>query len=91
MVNRQKKVICLDTGEIFESVGEAARYAGRRMSTMSRHLHGERATCGGKRYQFYDEYQSTHICDMCPNINNGDCPGYDDCQIWQDASRGLFS
>ena len=52
---RVKKVRCVETGEIFESVGAAAKYAGRSISTMSRHLNGYRSRCGEYHYEFVDD------------------------------------
>ena len=54
-----KKVICLETGDVFERVGDAAKFAGRKLCTMSRHLNGERASCGGLHFQFYEEWLET--------------------------------
>jgi hypothetical protein len=50
-----KKVICIETEEIFNSITEAAKSVDRAVSTMSRHLHGDRQTCGGKHFKFYEE------------------------------------
>lgn len=54
---RCHSVKCLETGEVFESVGAAALHAGVKICTMSRHLHGYRLTCGkrGFHYEFVDE------------------------------------
>lgn len=51
-----KQVICLETKEIFSTVGEAARSVNRKLCTMSRHLNGDRASCGGKHFQFYQDW-----------------------------------
>ena len=43
-----KAVLCLTTGEIFNSVNEASKYAGVSPSTMSKYLRGLWDTCGQK-------------------------------------------
>ena len=35
-----KRVICIETGEIFDTVREAAESVGRKTPTLSKHLHG---------------------------------------------------
>lgn len=50
-----KKVICLDTGEVFESVKAAAMSVGRKINSMSTHLHGRTASCGGRHFKFLQE------------------------------------
>lgn len=47
-----KKVRCIETGEVFLTVKEAAEATGVKPCTMSRHLHGARETCGKKKYHF---------------------------------------
>lgn len=62
---RKQKVICLDTGEIFESVaaaGLAAKAGVRTLSAtsgVSRVCRGEGRAYLGKRYAFYDDYVKT--------------------------------
>lgn len=53
--NNSKKVKCIETGEIFDSVKAAAESVGRKTSTMSRHLHGNTKFCGGYHFEFYIE------------------------------------
>lgn len=55
--NNSKKVRCIETGEIFESVKAAAESVGRKSSTMSRHLHGNTKFCGNYSFEFYVEEQ----------------------------------
>lgn len=50
-----RRVQCVETGEIFESVSAAAKAVNRCISTMSRHLLGETQTCAGKHFKYYDE------------------------------------
>ena len=50
-----KKVQCVETGEIFESVAAAATAMKRDKSTMSYHLNGRTQTCAGKHFKYYDE------------------------------------
>lgn len=47
-----KKVKCIETGIIFNTVKEAAQYADVKSCTMSRHLHGHRLTCGKAKYHY---------------------------------------
>lgn len=47
-----KRVMCQETGEIFDSVGEAAKSVGRKPATMSAHLHGNSKSCGGYHFEF---------------------------------------
>lgn len=49
---RVKKVRCIETSEVFESVGAAAEHAGVKISTMSRHLSGQSFTCGKAKYHY---------------------------------------
>ena len=49
-----KKVICLKTGEVFESMKAAAASAGVDKSVMSKHLSGKYLTAGGMIYMIYD-------------------------------------
>jgi hypothetical protein len=49
-----KRVICIETGEIFDSVVAAAESANRRRETMNRHLRGKTQTCAGKHFKYYE-------------------------------------
>lgn len=59
---RRQKVICLDTGEVFESVTAAglAAKAGARATSVASQIsavcRGKGRAYLGKRYAFYDEY-----------------------------------
>ena len=48
-----KRVICVETGEIFESVSAAARAINRKPYTVSKHLKGILKTCAGKHFKYY--------------------------------------
>lgn len=50
--NNMKKVICVETGEIFESVSSAAASVNRCANTMSKHLKGGSKTCGGLHWEY---------------------------------------
>lgn len=50
-----RKVICVETGEIFESVVAAARAVNRHKSTMSYHLRGITKTCAGLHFKYEGE------------------------------------
>lgn len=45
-----KPVICIETGEVFTSVTDAAEYAGEYAQNMSNHLNGRRRSIKGKHY-----------------------------------------
>ena len=47
-----KRVVCLDTGEVFASVSDAAESAGVSQSFMSAHCLGRTRTCKGKHYAY---------------------------------------
>jgi hypothetical protein len=49
-----RRVQCVETGEIFESVAAAATAVNRGKETMSQHLRGEHKTCAGKHFEYYD-------------------------------------
>ena len=48
--NRQK-VLCVETGDIFKSITDAAHFANRATSTMSYHLKGKTENCGGYHFR----------------------------------------
>lgn len=50
-----RRVICVETGEIFESVVAAAESVNRAKKTMSQHLGGFTQTCAGKHFEYYEE------------------------------------
>lgn len=49
-----KFVICLETGQIFQSITAAAASVNRKKSTMCRHLQGITKTCGGMHFELWD-------------------------------------
>lgn len=49
-----KKVRCIETGEIFNSLIEAAKSVDRNKNTMSAHLTGRTKSCGGKHFEYYN-------------------------------------
>lgn len=49
-----RRIICIETGEIFESVAAAAKAMKRDKNTMSYHLSGKIQTCAGKHFKYYD-------------------------------------
>lgn len=49
-----RRIICIETGEIFESVAAAATVVNRHKSTMSSHLRGIHDSCAGKHFKYYD-------------------------------------
>ena len=52
---QSKRIICVETGEIFESVAAAANYVNRGITTMSRHVRGLTQTCAGLHFKYYEE------------------------------------
>ena len=65
-----KPVLCINTGEIFVSVLDAAEKAGVTASSMSRAVTGSRGkiTCKGKRYCFISDVMS-HLDEISHHIN----------------------
>ena len=58
--NRLKKVMCIETGEIFNSVSEAMNKYN--LTTLSGHLRGRYKTCKGKHYIYYkNEVQQNEL------------------------------
>lgn len=51
--NHRKKVICIETGEIFNSLKDAENKYN--LSTLCGHLKGKYNTCKGKHYEYYQE------------------------------------
>lgn len=62
-----KPVFCIDTGEVFASVTDAAESAGAKPTTMTWCCTGRQQTCKGKRYCFVSEV-SEHISEMAELI-----------------------
>lgn len=56
---RRKRVICLNTGDIYETVSAAAQAEAVNKSSMARMLSGELHTLNGKIFAYYtDEMQA---------------------------------
>lgn len=51
----QKKVINLDTGEVFDSVRNAAKHYNLKDTHITRVCKGKRKTTGGYKWSYYDE------------------------------------
>lgn len=51
-VCNNKPVICIDTGDVFVSVMDAAEHNGVSVTTMSNTCNGRQRTCKGKRFCF---------------------------------------
>lgn len=49
-----RRIICIETSEIFESVAAAAKAVNRSKITMSQHLMGRNKTCAGKHFEYYN-------------------------------------
>lgn len=52
------KVYCVETGETFESLRAAAKFAGTSMTTMSFTINGLQKKCRGMHFRKVDESQS---------------------------------
>lgn len=65
--SHKKKVICIETGEIFNSLKEAIdKY---NLSTLCGHLKGRYETCKGKHYKYYKDSSSvTTNPDECKDV-----------------------
>lgn len=65
--NYKKKVICIETGEIFNSLNEVnEKY---NLTTLCGHLKGKYKTCKGKHYQYYQGNSSvTTMGDECSPV-----------------------
>lgn len=50
-----KRVQCIETGEVFESITAAAESVNKKFGTMSQHLRGLTQTCAGKHFKYYNE------------------------------------
>ena len=50
--NRKKKILCVETNEIFDSICEAAKYYDLSVGNLSSVLHGKRHTTGGYHWEF---------------------------------------
>ena len=52
---KPKQVICLETGDVFASISEAARNTNVEQSNISRCLRGRQRTCGGYHWKYANE------------------------------------
>ena len=59
--NRARAVLCLETGVVFFTIKEAARWAGVSSPTLNRHLHGGRKSAGGYHWQYVKEDENGSI------------------------------
>lgn len=50
-----RKVQCIETGQIFDSVSAAAKAMKRDKSTMSDHLRGKTQSCAKKHFKYYND------------------------------------
>lgn len=50
-----KKVKCIETSEIFESVNAAAAFVNRHPSCVSSCIKGKTQTCGGLHFQYFED------------------------------------
>ena len=50
-----KRVQCVETGEIFESINAAAIAMNRTFDSMSKHVRGLTQTCAGLHFKYYNE------------------------------------
>ena len=50
-----KRVICIETGEVFESAAAAARAFDRKPSTMWQHLSGRHKSCAGLHFKYEND------------------------------------
>lgn len=50
-----RRVICIETGEVFETVSDAAKAVNRGIQSVSRNLNGITQTCAGKHFKYYEE------------------------------------
>ena len=51
-----KKVICIETGEVFESINEIQRRLGLAQNSICRCCNGTQGTCGKLHWKFYSDY-----------------------------------
>lgn len=49
---RRKAVRCIETGDVYNSITDAAIACGKKQSTMSNCLSGKNRTCGGRRWEY---------------------------------------
>ena len=58
MINKQgaKKVVCLETGEVFESAHDVQRKIGLTSGNVCRCCKGKRKTAGGYHWMYLDDY-----------------------------------
>lgn len=68
-----RKVICLDTNDIFESVTEAAESVGVTRTSILAVCKGVLKTCRGLRFAFYDDYKNGTIPPFTGQKLKGEC------------------
>ena len=51
---RAKKVICVETGKVFDSLIEASDFIGRKVSSLHSAVSGRSKTCGGYHWKYID-------------------------------------
>ena len=50
-----KKVICVETGAIYDCITDASDWLGVSYSALSHHLKGSSKTCGGYHWRYYED------------------------------------
>lgn len=48
-----RMVRCIETGQVFNSITEAANFINRRLQTLCGHLNGKSKTCAGYHWEYY--------------------------------------
>lgn len=69
-----KKVICVETGEIFQSINKAASSIGRDAKGIRSCCTGSAQTCGGLHWRFFDEYESSTRPEMLSHRSAAEQP-----------------
>lgn len=71
--NMAKKVICIDTGEIFDTMTEAAEKKGVNMKNISQVCIGEKISTGGMQFAYYEEGKYYELKKI-PSFKGGENP-----------------
>ena len=50
----KQQCLCVESGEVFESISEAARVKGLQRTNISACINGKQRTCGGYHWEYYD-------------------------------------
>lgn len=66
----KKKVICVETGKIFDSLTKAEDYIGISRTAISRCCSGKQITCGGYHWCFLDDYNPDTYIAPIPQKRN---------------------